>query len=62
MNWVEMLINVVAIFGGLGLYIAVMNSKFGRTHEQWQYAIMLVTIICACLIGGVLRVVVPLFM
>ena len=62
MNWLEMIINVIAIFGGLGLYVAVMNSKFGKAHENWQYAIMLVTIICACLIGGTLRVVVPMFL
>ena len=60
MDWAGMLINVFAIFCGLGLYTRVMNSKFGQTHEQWQYAIMLCAIIIACLIGGVLRVVIPL--
>lgn len=62
MDWVNLGINLIAIIGGLACYIAIMNSKFGREHANLQYAIMLGTIILACLIGGVLRVVIGALM
>ncbi|MCR5640640.1 MAG: hypothetical protein K6G04_04720 [Lachnospiraceae bacterium] len=57
MDWAGMLINVLAIICGLAIYVGIMNSKFGKSHVQWQYAIMLVAIILACFIGGFLRVI-----
>ena len=62
MNWMGMLINLFAIICGLAAYIGIMNSKFGKEHANLQYAIMLLTIILACLVGGLLRVVVGYFM
>ncbi|MCR4998316.1 MAG: hypothetical protein K6A05_00585 [Lachnospiraceae bacterium] len=56
MDWAGMIINLVAIALGLGVYIGIMNSKFGKEHVEYQYAIMLGTIILACLFGGLLRV------
>ena len=50
-----MLINVVAILVGLALYIIVTNTKWGKEHEQFQYMIMLGTIMMAVCIGGFLR-------
>jgi hypothetical protein len=50
-----MLINVAAILAGLVLYIFVTNTKWGKDHEQYQYMIMLGTILLAVLIGGLLR-------
>lgn len=51
----NMLINVVAILVGLALYIIVTNTKWGKEHEQFQYMIMLGTIMMAVCIGGFLR-------
>ncbi len=56
MNSMGMLINLFAIICGLAAYIGIMNSKFGKKHANLQYAIMLLTIILACLVGGLLRV------
>lgn len=50
-----MIINVIAIFAGLGIYLGVMHTKWGREHEGYQYAIMLAAILAACLVGGLLR-------
>ncbi len=55
MNWSGLIINLVAIFAGLAIYILIMNSKWGKEHEEIQYAIMLVAVLAACLIGGLLR-------
>ena len=55
MDWLNMIINVIAIFAGLGLYLVVMHTKWGREHEGYQYAIMLASILVACLVGGLLR-------
>lgn len=55
MDWLNMIINVIAIFAGLGIYLGVMYTKWGREHEGYQYAIMLAAILAACLVGGLLR-------
>ncbi len=56
MDWLGLGINLVAIFAGLALYIGIGHTKWGKEHEQYQYAIMLGAILAACLIGGCLRV------
>ncbi len=55
MDTTNMFINVIAILAGLALYIGVMNSKWGKEHQEYMYAIMLGTIISAVLIGGFIR-------
>lgn len=55
MDTVNMLINVIAILVGLGLYMGVMNSSWGKKHQEYMYAIMLGTILCAVLVGGFIR-------
>lgn len=56
MNYINMLINVAAILAGLFIYIAISNSKWGKAHEEYQYAIMLAAILSAVLIGGCIRI------
>jgi len=51
----NMIINVIAICSGLAIYIAISNTKWGKEHEQFQYAIMLAAILSAVLIGGLIR-------
>ncbi|MBR1622627.1 MAG: hypothetical protein IJ675_01775 [Pseudobutyrivibrio sp.] len=55
MDTVNMIINVIAILAGLTLYIGVSNTKWGKAHSQYQYAIMLGAILMAVLIGGFIR-------
>lgn len=55
MDWQGLIINLIAIFAGLFIYIGISNTKWGRNHEEYQYAIMLAAVIGACLIGGLLR-------
>ena len=47
---------MIAIFIGLGVYLIIMHTKWGREHEQYQFAIMLAAVLAACLVGGILRV------
>lgn len=61
MDWLGLTINLIAIFAGLGLYIWIGHTKWGKEHQEYQYAIMLAAILAACLVGGVLRVVVGYF-
>lgn len=58
MDWFGLIINLVAIFVGLGLYLGIENTKWGKAHTEYQYAVMLAAILAACLIGGGLRVIV----
>ena len=55
MDTANMIINVIAILSGLGLYMAIVNSKWGKAHEEFMYAIMLGTILFAVLVGGFIR-------
>lgn len=55
MDWQNLIINIIGIFAGLAIYIIVMNTKWGEEHADFQYAIMLVSILAACIVGGVLR-------
>ena len=50
-----MLINVAAIVSGLFIYIGITNTKWGKEHTDIQYFIMLVSILCAVLVGGLIR-------
>ncbi|MCF0130826.1 MAG: hypothetical protein HUJ71_03820 [Pseudobutyrivibrio sp.] len=55
MDYVNLLANVIAIFSGLGLYIFIVNTKWGKAHEGIQYPIMLMTILAAILLGGFIK-------
>lgn len=56
MDWLNLIINVIAIFAGLAIYLVIQNSKWGKEHTQYQYAVMLGAILLACIVGGILRV------
>ncbi|SDB21756.1 hypothetical protein SAMN02910298_01043 [Pseudobutyrivibrio sp. YE44] len=55
MNTANMLINVAAILAGLVIYILISNTKWGKAHQDYQYAIMLMAMMAAVLIGGLVR-------
>lgn len=55
MNTVEFIVNVSAIFSGLFIYMGIMRTKWGKEHANYQYAIMLLAVLLAALIGGTLR-------
>lgn len=55
MDWQGLFINLAAIFAGLFLYIGISNTQWGRDHEEYQYAIMLFSVLGACFVGAFLR-------
>ena len=57
MDWLGLVINLVAIASGLAIYIVISRSKWGREHEEYQYAIMLFSVLGACVAGGLLRLI-----
>ena len=57
MDWLGLVINLVAIACGLAIYIVISRSKWGREHEEYQYAIMLFSVLGACVAGGLLRLI-----
>ncbi|MCR4610553.1 MAG: hypothetical protein K5644_01515 [Lachnospiraceae bacterium] len=61
LNWTGLITNFVAILFGLLIYILITNSKWGKKHEKFQYGIMLVCVLAACLFGFGLKYVVNMF-
>ena len=55
MDTLNMIINVIAILSGLAIYIGISNTKWGKAHQQYQYAIMLGAILLAVLLGRIIR-------
>lgn len=49
----KLIINVVAIFLGLGLFLVFANSNIGKKYERYQYFAAFVCIIIAVLVGGI---------
>ncbi len=58
MDWAGLIVNVAAIFIGLAIFLGIINSKWGKEHQDIQYFIMLVAVLAACVIAGVLRLLV----
>lgn len=55
MDWIGLIINVVAIFVGLFIYIGISYTKWGKKHSDMQFFIMLVSILSPCIIAGIIR-------
>lgn len=62
MDWIGLICNFVAIMFGLFLYIMIANSKWGKKNEKYQFAIMLVVVIIACLVGWGIKTLVKMFL
>ena len=50
-DWRVILANVVAIAIGLGLFLLITRSKWGKEHREFYYLIMLLALIT---VAGVL--------
>ena len=50
-DWRVILANVVAIVIGLGLFLLITRSKWGKEHREFYYLIMLLALIA---VAGVL--------
>lgn len=57
MDWKGLFINLIAIFVGLFVYIGISNTQWGKEHEDMQYALMLFSVLGACIAGGLLRLI-----
>ena len=55
MDWMGLIINLIALFAGLFAYIGITKTPWGKAHEDMQYFMMLLAVIAAVLIGGALR-------
>ena len=49
-DWRVILANVVAIAIGLGLFLLITRSKWGKEHREFYYLIMLLALIAVA--GG----------
>ena len=56
-DWRVILANVVAIAIGLGLFLLITRSKWGKEHREFYYLIMLLALIT---VAGVLWLLSPL--
>lgn len=57
MNWTGLIINVIALVIGFFVYIGIYHSPLAEKLDRYQYFVLLVVLIVACLIGGLLRTV-----
>ena len=55
MDFSKLIVNVVAIFVGLFLYLFLANTKWGKSHEKYQYALMLLSVLAAVAIGTIVK-------
>lgn len=55
MDWIGLISNFIAIVFGLVIYIVITNSKWGKSHDKYQYAVMLLCVMLACLFGWGLK-------
>lgn len=55
MEWKNLIINVIAIFAGLFIYIGISYTKWGKKHSDMQFFIMLVSILSPVVIVGLIR-------
>ena len=55
MEFLDVLVNVLALFVGLAVYIIIMKTPFGKKHGDMQFLIMLLAVILAVLAGGAVR-------
>lgn len=55
MDYANLIVNFAAILTGLFMYLFIVNSKWGKAHEDIQYAIMLFCLLFAVLVGGLIR-------
>ena len=55
MDYANLIVNFAAILAGLFMYLFIVNSKWGKKHEDIQYAIMLFCLLFAVLVGGLIR-------
>lgn len=55
MDWTGLVCSLIALFVGLAIYIIFVNSKIGKKYEHYQYGVMVVILIIACLFGGLLK-------
>ena len=51
MDYANLIVNFAAILTGLFMYLFIVNSKWGKAHEDIQYAIMLFCLLFAVLVG-----------
>ncbi len=45
MDWRVILANVVAIAAGLGLFLLITRSKWGKKHKEFYYLFMLLALV-----------------
>lgn len=55
MDWIGLIINLVALFAGFFIYIGIYHTRFGEKLEEYKYPVLLAVLILVCLIGGLLR-------
>lgn len=55
MDWIGLIINIVALFIGFFIYIGIYHTKLGDKLSKYQYPVLLLVLILVCGIGGVLR-------
>ncbi len=55
MDWIGLLINIIALFIGFFIYIGIYHTRFGDKLEKYKYPVLLAVLIIVCIIGWVLK-------
>lgn len=55
MNWIGLLINIVALFAGFFIYIGIYHTRLGDKLDKYKYPVLLAILIIVCIIGGFMK-------
>ncbi|MQN01752.1 MAG: hypothetical protein DUD27_04415 [Lachnospiraceae bacterium] len=55
MDWVGVITSFICLIGGVLIYLAIMHTKWGKSHTKYQVFIMILAIVIACVAGGLIR-------
>lgn len=55
MNWTGVITSFVCLIGGVLIYLGIMHTHWGKARVKYQVFIMILSIVCACVAGGLIR-------
>ena len=55
MDWIGVITSFICLIGGALIYLGIMHTKWGKSKAKYQTFIMIISIVAACVVGGIIR-------
>lgn len=55
MDWIGVITSFICLIGGVLIYLGIMHTKWGKSKVKYQTFIMIISIVAACVVGGIIR-------